>query len=423
MAAEAGATGAVTYSADAAGSVVVPQSALSPDLREQMIRLREDYARLQAETAAMREQQRASAGGEPQALKSAGGNATVRIGGEMNTDYIVNWRTRTRQTLTDTSWNIHSSNLRFTIDLSPELQARIKLDLSEKQPYMQDQILEEAQIVWKNISGGPFSVIFGKGEVPYGQDRTLGIIQSYHHTEGSYSPEGPTILNGPQEGAAFNDAQLAAGPVYHPGEIDRVVMAGVSFDWEDIIKAEFAVFQPNDWSNPALGNGTPVDGDLGVESFAGRVWWRTPVEGLVAQVSGVRQHIRARGDNGRYGSDAVEDEYAASAGLDWNLTGIPLELFAEYERGWNWNYTSGYNTDTASIGGLYGLTDRLRVGAMTEWLRIDDRGTDHNYNKYVLHADYTFRSGLYMMAEYGLEFYNWSDALTNTFAMRTGIRF
>ncbi len=413
--------GTVTYSSDTTGSS--PAQTVDPELKQQMLKLREDYARLQSESAQIREQQRAQAGGAPDALKSAGGNATVRIGGEMNTDYIVNWRSRSGQTLTDTSWNIHNSNLRFTIDLSPELQGRIKLDLSEKQPYLRDQILEEAQIVWKNISGGPFSVLFGKGEVPYGQDRTLGIIQSYHHTEGSYSPEGPTILNGPQEGAAFNDQQLAEGPVYHPGEVDRVVMAGVNFDWEDTIKAEFAVFQPNDWRDPALGDGAVVDGDVGIESFAGRIWWKTPVEGMVAEVSGIRQHIRQRGDNSRYGSDAVEDEYAASAGLDWNLPGLPLELFGEYEHGWDWNYTSGYNTDTLSFGGLYGLTDRLRAGGMAEWLLIDDRGNDHNYNKFVLHTDYTFRSGLYLMAEYGLEFYNWSDTATNTFAMRTGIRF
>lgn len=396
------------------------------EMAARMQSLREEYAHLQTESEEMRQQSSTYKLTAPEALKSANGQATIRIGGEINSDYIVNWRDRKGrqgvETLTDTSWAIHNSNLRFTIDLSPELQAQIKLDLSEKQPYMQNQLLEEAKIIWKNIDGGPFSVIFGKGEAPYGQDRTLGIIQSYHHTEGSYSPEGPTILNGPQEGAAF-DSQYALSPVYHPGEIDRVVMAGLNIDLGDSVRVEFAVFQPNDWSNPEIGNGNPVNGDLGVESFSGRVWWKTPVEGLVAEVSGVRQHIRQRGDNGRYGSDAVEDEYAASVGLDWNLTCIPLEVFAEYEHGWDWNYTSGYNTDTLSLGALYNLTDRLRVGALAEWLQIDDRGYKNNYNKFVFHADYTFKSGLYLITEYGMEYYNWSSASTQTLAVRTGIRF
>lgn len=354
-------------------------------------------------------------------LRSANGKATVRIGGEINTDYSASWKDNPQNPWTaQAGWQLHNTNLRFTIDLSSNIQARIKLDFSESQYYMQNQILEEALVMWKNICGGPFGVIFGKGEAPYGQDRTLGIIQSYNHTDGSYSPEGQIILNGASFGQRFNAAGSTT-PVWHPGEIDRVIMAGVSLDWDDIIKAEFAFFQPWDYE-PQAGdsvNGISAIGDSGFESFAGRVWWNTPIEGLVAEVSGVRKHMRRRGSV----VGGTEDCYAVSAGFDWILPDMPLEIFAEYQHSWDWNFTEGYDTDTVSVGALYNITDKIRIGAMVEWLNIENNSSTTNYFKTVLHSKYDFKNGIYMMAEYGNEMYNWGSGMTHMVAIRSGVRF
>ena len=387
------------------------------EVKAQLAGLESEYALLRAENAAFTPE------AAPAALRSAGGNATVRIGGEINTDYVYVFRDKSQQKSVDWyssgGWHLRNSNLRFTFDTSPDVRMVIKLDLSETQYYLQNQILEEAKIIWNRVGGGPFSIIFGKGEVPYGQDRTLGIIQSYHHTEGSYSAEGPTILNGPLPGQHF-DSPDALSPVFHPGEIDRVIHAGISFDWDDVLRLEFAVFQPTDWAQPGLNNATL--NDFGLQSFCARLWWNVPVEGMTVQISGVRQHIQNRSDR-RFGAHGVRDQYAASAGLDWVLPQMPLEVFAEYQRGWDWNYTAGYNTHTVSVGALYDLTNRLRVGGVVEWLHIDNRGSRINYNKFVAHTRYNFTESMHTIAEYGCELYNFGSTTAHMFAIRSGVRF
>lgn len=357
-------------------------------------------------------------------LRSTNKTATIRIGGEINVDYQSILRDRGDHRHPDdltnnSSWALRSTNLRFTVDFADGVQARIKLDLSENQYYLQQQILEEAQIIWRNICGSPFGIIFGKGEVPYGQDRTLGIIQSYHHNDGSYSAEGVSVINGPLPGMLFNDVGAGAAPVWHPGEIDRALMAGVTFDWQDCVRVEVAVFQPHDY----YGEQDQFSGNSGFENIAARIWWDTPIEGLVAELSGVRKFQRFRGDHGQFGEYAREDQYAFSAGFDWHLPEKSLELFGEYQMGINWNFTTGYNTHIVSLGGLYDVTTKLKFGLMSEWMRIDARGEMYDYNKFVVHSKYTFSNQMYLIGEYGLETLNWGSATAHLFGIRSGVDF
>lgn len=359
------------------------------------------------------------AGPEPAALATARGTALLRIGGEINVDYTAVIRDRGDRRLnggvsSNSQWALHSTNLRFTMDLGNGVEGRIKLDFSESQPRLPDQVLEEALCIWKNICGGPFGVVFGKGEIPYGQDRTLGIIQSYHHNDGANSPEGRAILNGPEPGLLF---VTGAGPVWHPGEIDRSIYAGVTVDWEDVLRLEAAVFQPTD--RPWRG---VHEGGSGFESLAARLWWQTPVEGLVMELSGVRKFNRERGSE-RFGEHARQDSYAFSVGADYFVPGLPLELFAEYEMGIDWNFQTGYDTHAVSVGGLWQLTDRVELGLMAEWLRIDCPAGVWDYNKFVAHARYNFSSGMYLIGEYGMETVNWGSAFAHVFAIRSGIDF
>ncbi len=353
-------------------------------------------------------------------LRSARGNATVRIGGELFLDYIGTlYSGAGEDDLGYTgNWQLHNTNLRFDFDFDSDLRVQVKLDLSDSPYRTQSRVMEEALMIWDSVCGGPIGLFFGVGEVPYGQDRTLGIIQSYNHTEGDYSSEGPIVLSAP-----YLDSVSRDNIIYHPGEIDRAVMAGFNYTWQDTLKVEFAFFQPDSCADQiGIYERLADDGDSGMGNFAGRIWWNTPIEGLVAELSGVRKHDVRRGDNGLYGADAVEDEYAVSIGFDWNVNS-ELEFFAEYQHGFDWGFIEGYNTDTVSTGLLYALTDKFTLGGMVEWLHISDRGEETDLNKFVIHAGYTFANGVYFIAEYGAELYNWDSALSNVFAVRSGIRF
>ena len=357
----------------------------------------------------------------PEALRSSKSNAILTIGGELFTDYIGRIRTDGGVNGTEYGgeWALHNSNLRFNFSVTDNLAVKIKLDMSSARDGLDTGYMEEAIAIWNNICGGPIGLFFGKGEVPYGQDRTLGIIQSYNHTEGGNSPEGPIILNYPLWGSQISEENI----IFHPGEIDRVVMAGINLSWLDIIRFEFAFFQPHDLNSNFNNNDDMLEfNDSGVDSFAGRIWWNTPVEGLIAEISGVRKYIEKRGDKGIFGSDAVDSEYALSAGVEWTINDN-VNLFAEYQHGFDWGFKKGYNTDTVSLGGVYNLTEKLSLGAMAEWLHIAYNGDDYNFNKFVFHSQYSFRNGFYIIAEYGLELYNWGNGMTNMFAFRTGLSF
>ncbi len=358
----------------------------------------------------------------PESLRSAKGNASLMIGGELFVDYIgsVFHGDNSVGTGYDGGWYLHNTNLRFDFAINNDLRVAIKLDLSDSPYRKQSLVMEEALMMWNSICGGPIGLFFGAGEVPYGQDRTLGIIQSYNHTEGNGSSEGPTILSSPYLSTLRPGS---ANVIYHPGEIDRVVLAGLSYTWQDAIKAEFSFFQPDGMDDEiGIYDRVAPSGDSGFGSFAARIWWNTPLDGLVAEISGVRKHDSQRGDTGLFGPDAIEDEYAVSIGLDWNITN-DLEAFAEYQHGFNWGFIEGYHTDTVSVGSLYSITNKLTLGGMVEWLHISDRSKITDFNKFVLHTQYKFSNGVYVIAEYGAELYNWDGALTNVLAVRSGISF
>ena len=86
---------------------------------------------------------------ESAALATARGTATLRIGGEINVDYAAVIRDRGARRpngslSSNSQWALHSTNLRFTMDLGQGVEGRIKLDFSEAQSRLPDQVLEEA---------------------------------------------------------------------------------------------------------------------------------------------------------------------------------------------------------------------------------------------------------------------------------------
>ncbi len=363
----------------------------------------------------------------PQELRTKQGTGTLRIGGEFATDYLYRYHDdgggRRRY---DAGWQGNNTNLRFQVNATRQTYAYIKLNLLQKtsDPHT-DDLVEEARIVWDQIAGGPWGMVFGKGEVPYGQDRTLGIIQSYHHNDGTESAEGPTILTRPHDRIDPLDIAAAGervGRTAHPGEVDNVWMGGVNFTWRDQLKLEFALFSNTDGG----GEGVMLEGksdDFGVESFAARAWWNTPVDGLVTEVSFIREHSRVRGDRDRFGQAAVEAQYALSCGFTWDLPGTPWEFFGEYQHGWDWNYTRGYHTNTLQLGAIYEITPRFHFGLMGEWLGIEDRGEHDDYQRIVGSAKYRFENGPYVILEYGYEMLDAGEADAHAFGLRTGWSF
>ena len=361
----------------------------------------------------------------------------VELGGDVNVDLIFKSRDDVpsdHDHVNSTEFHTNSANLRFRITPTnnPNVYLYIKLDLDDQWEDDrldgvpdQDDMLEECKFVWNSVRGSAWGVVFGKGEVPYGQDQTLGIIQSYHHNDQTNTSEGPVFivagteevnfdLDGGVEDGSDNNPHADVGNINHPGEVDNVFQIGVNYIWKEIVKFEFAVFQNNDTD----GNGSPTrgmhedrsDDTMLFESWATRTWFM-PTEHLTFEFSFIKKHIDSFDDKTRVFKNfgrrrSVEDEYAASIGFVYNSPNVPLKVFGEYQHGWDWAYTKNYHTDTAQLGFLWKLTPAINFGMMGEWLRIDDETTsgEDEYYKIVTHLRYNFEYNVYCILEYGYEY-------------------
>ncbi len=343
------------------------------------------------------------AGEPPRPTLSIGEYATLEIGGEVRVD-------STRRTADHADLALRGTNLRLTVDAHPNIRALIKLDLGNHVEIHgdRDEILEEALLVMSAVGGTGFGFFAGKGRAPYGQDVTLGMLQSYHHiADQDDSAEGRIFITDPPDERNNPGNGKRSLPPMRPGQLERVLQAGVKYEWEDKWKVELAAFRPNRYRYDTRlfdRDGGRNSSDAGV---AARVWWM-PFEDFVVQASAMVVRSGAMGNTGLR-EDAVpaargtDFAKAVSAGFDWREG--RWRVFGEYQHGWDWNFTKGYSTDTVQLGAAYAFAESWRVGGMAEGLRIRDaaRGAETAYWKASLNLRHTFANGMYVLAEYGFE--------------------
>ncbi len=350
-------------------------------------------------------------------------NAVVTIGGEVAVDYSYRSSETTVTGPASASptpiqahigdMSVKNANLRIAADVHPHVSAFFKIDLSSNTEYRRDrdEILEEALLVMSSVGGTGLGFFAGKGRVPYGQDVTLGMLQSYHHMANQVdSSEGLIFLSDPVDEADPDPDRYPKTPPMRPGQVERVFLAGASYQWDDRWKVEVAAFQPDDFEfRDRLGRDDGKSpGRIGA---AARVWWR-PFEELTLQLSGMamRSHAMARLadrlDIADYaGTDGAATAYAVSLGFDYRRG--PWRVFGEYQRGIDWNFTDGYTTDTWQVGAAREFGDGWRAGAMLEGLHIDNasprEAVTQDFYKLAFNLRYTFTSGMFVIAEYGHE--------------------
>lgn len=386
----------------------------------------------------------------PEGMVSIRKNAVVSIGGEIRVDYSYrnaratpkgdNAANPSKAKLADLS--VRNANLRIAADVHPNVRAFFKLNLQGDAGHFRDreEMLEEALLVMGAIGGTGLELFAGKGRAPYGQDVTLGMLQSYHHTANRVdSPEGRVFIIDPPADHYPDPSGPDAGkalPPMRPGQFDRAFLAGAAYEWDDRWRVEAAMFQPNrDEYRPRLDDGFRRNDSVSDLGFAGRVWW-SPVEDLSIELSGMAAHASEMGKKaGRYdlspGAKATDNAYAVSLGFDWRPG--PWRVFGEYQHAWDWNFSENYDVDIWQIGLGRELAANWRVGGMAEGMRIrgkDGGKTVDEFYKLALNIRYVFTSGVFVMAEYGHEWFRResSGSLADKrrgdfFGMRVGLTF
>lgn len=413
--------------------------------------MKAEFARMKAKMASMESLLAGPGsvgGGEAPSLRSLKRKASIQIGGDVNVDIIFKHRddiTSDYDHVDSTQFHTNSANLRFKINATQSTYLYIKLDLDDAWDDDrldgigdQDDLLEEVKFVWKSVRNSNWGLVFGKGEVPYGQDKTLGIIQSYHHNDQTYTSEGPVFLvAGTEEAFGRDDFSVGnphsnVGNTSKPGEVDNVFMIQVNYIHEDWLKFEVALFQNND----TLGRGAPTrgmhedraDDHLLFQSMAARIWL-LPSENMTVEISLIRKYVDSFGDLDINSPKPSEESYAFSIGFDYKAKSWPIEVFGELQHAWNWNYTKGYEVDIIQLGLIWGTTKDIDIGFMYEWMEIGDPNVlgNENYQKFVTSIKYTFKSGIYSILEYGYEYFDGAvpgggddDRDAHVLAFRTG---
>lgn len=379
----------------------------------------------------------------PEGTLSVRKNAVVKIGGELNVDAVYRsaggGTGTTRPDTKQTDFSLKNATLRLVAEAHPNFRAMFRIDLQPSREIGggRDGIVAEAMLVMHSLAGGGLGFFAGKGRAPYGQDITLGIVQSYHHSANrNLTAEGRVHIIDPP-GDVVPDPSGGSGyatlPPMRPGQFERTFQAGVAYDRDSRWRVEIAAFQPERGEYRARldrrGNGS----DIG---FAGRMWWRTPIDGLVAEASAMATHSSDMGRKDHRldlpaAAVARNNAYAVSLGFDWKMR--QWRLFGEFQRAWDWNFSKDYDVSIWQIGASRDFGEAWRLGGMAEEMRIRDpaaNGLRDKYFKFTLNVRYVFHSGAFLLFEYGHEWFrrHESGRLTDTrrgdfFGMRLGLAF
>lgn len=154
-------------------------------MKAAMSSMQAEMEAMRANMAAERDVIRSNAGGTPESLRSANGNASIRIGGDFRVQYGVGWSNGYGRAdnngngdianfrSTSAGWAISRAQLQFDIDLSCDTSAVVDLRLNGDGAFggfvgEGGNILNQAYWRWNNVGGSGFGIKVGLMDIPFG---------------------------------------------------------------------------------------------------------------------------------------------------------------------------------------------------------------------------------------------------------------
>lgn len=422
----------------ASGNEMDTMKATMDNMKQEMEVMRSTMA---SECDAMR----ANAGGAPEALKSASGKATVKIGGELKLRYTASIQNGYQNAATQydnsrytrTRWDIYKADLNFKIDFTPDTCGYISLR-PDRGSASVGNLLDEAWWKWRSIGGTGFSAKVGL------QDLDFGMFNA------DASPWERVMISEPYVKTTATTA-VSSYPTAldHERDITAIGMsAGYEWDQFKVVAGVYGQRSSNDdGMDNTLGvtsDGTARNLDIENHYVTGKYdpCW---LEGLHLQASYLGEFDQGQGA-GTFTSTPTSTIYTASA-----ATWYPGNFDARTLRGATYvpafDFGVSYTADkwavyaegivianpqfykdsvvmTYTIGADYALTERLKLGGMFDWESIDlshyygnlrnyrnvygDNGRVEVYSlRAALAAKYDFGNGLYVQAQYS---HSWNKA-------------
>lgn len=388
--------------------------------------LKAEIEDLKAKIAGIESAQMApAAGGDAMSLTSMKKKGSIKIGGSVEIDIAVvkgerlthkndtntlNDNDQYRKTYFGTGLPYDSGRgayLDFEIAASKDSFLYIKLDLDDfwsdstnapaNNAVQQDDLLEEVYFRWNNVRCSNWDIVFGKKVVDYGQDKFVGVMPSFHDGW-AYGLFG--------DAAVTNEATATIGSNSFPTAPYNAFQVEAVYHWKDLVNVYATVFQ--DPGSRGM-HEDRSDDTLFFESWALKVEYM-PIEGLVLEASMINRH----NDSSEEGTDENEDnQYAFSLGADYTFKCLPLNIWGEYQHGFDWGYFEDVDVDVLGIGATYGICENIDLSVLAEWANVSHpNGTlanvqveEEDYYQAVLTGTYKFTTGISMSVEYARQWY------------------
>lgn len=414
---------------------------------------------MRADMVAEREAIRSNAGGAPDGLRSANGNATIRIGGDFRVGYGIGWASGYRRQARDTvelntgnfksqqaGWAVNRAQLFFDIDLSCDTSAHIDLRLNGDGAFgggglaLGGNILNQAYWSWKNVGGSGFGLKVGLMDVPFGMWANTDM--------GGYAFDSVdrALITKPFTMSALDQSSLIGGVPGIPGApilffdnggvSNELTNLGIfsSYNWDDQVVLKAGIMAGGN----SIGR-TTQNNDMGLTynneqrniGFVDHVitlgYNPCFIEGLHLEASYMGRFDEGRneliGNNpffaapGTNPDDRGDTTYQPSFNFGVSYQAMnALKLYAEYVATVNPYYNNGY-ASALTLGFDYNVTEKITLGAGFDWYRLRLTGNQIYYTGAVLNpaiagdasmnvyrfnvgGKYNFGNGLYFQAQY-----------------------
>ncbi|MDR0867758.1 MAG: hypothetical protein LBP75_04685 [Planctomycetota bacterium] len=417
-------------------------------MKAEMAAVKADYAQSQA--------LRGQAGGEPEGLRSANGNATIRIGGDFRVRYTTGWYSRNRTPSSDSywvrsqgaGWGIEKAALDFQIDLSCDTSAHIVLRTEGGGGVGPGAILDNAYWQWKNVGGVPLTLTVGLAGTPFGMNNNTDV--------GGYDWGGTNRSLITDAFAKYSDEKIAGGLPSFKGTNTDLTTIGVFAKYaliEDQLFIKGGIFADDAWTNKhGLHKTGTTDWGVNDRNEIRNVGIINHVVTLAYNpcfIEGLHLEAGYQGtfDNAYYGkyvdgklnpagNEAQRNSYSPSFDLAASYkVNDKLILAAEGVVTWNpattdYNSATGEFTNTAggytdksytysiSFTGDYNITEKLMIGAgfdiaNAKLYSVNRFGGGDLFTQQYrasVGARYAFGNGLYLQAQYYHEWAPWTVA-------------
>ena len=412
-------------------------------MKASMDNMKIEMEAMRSQLAAEREALRANAGGAPEALTSAKGNATIRIGGDVRFQYSIGWNSgygrrqpnklnnTTNYRTTDAGWALARAKVDFDINLSCDTSAYVALRFDNPSERINGLgIIDEAYWKWNNVGGSGFGLKVGLFDQPFGMGNNTD------NGGWDYFNSDRAIMTAPfamDINTSIYDAYNAMnfGDLKHDTTNFGVL---ASYNWDDqfvlqagIMGSEIAVtkdgkeFYDMGW-NPGSDRHNE-NRNLGfVNHIISLSWNPCWLEGLHLEAAYKGSFDSGRGVSTEFGLDPfrsnerhVKDSgYMPSFdfGVVYNANDA-LAFYGEAAFDFRPAYFNGFAM-SMTAGVEYKLTEKLSLGGEFDWTHfaIDgnkslgrDRDANGNLYRLTAGARYDFGNGLYVRGQY---LHDWS---------------